>query len=272
MSGVGVALTQAAEGNQTLSLLLTISTNLLGVVTVPWLLSIYYANNSAIKINPSDLILNLVYTVCIPCTVGILLRASSKRISAFVKKHKVLISMISSTNLLIIVWMALSGARDTLIKQEASAIVSIILLAILQHIIYLAYNLLLLKYVFVKIPTYEAIALAIMCSQKSSPVSLAVITYITKDHAQQGLLTIPCVSGQLTQIFLDAAIAKYFKKYLDRGVLNAAVTVEKEFMNAPNIAKDVETPIEEVEDNKDEEIGDIVHQYTAVNIDVNNNK
>jgi sodium/bile acid cotransporter 7 len=51
------------------------------------------------------------------------------------------------------------------------------------------------------------VAIVIMASQKSAPVAVTVISYITSDPAAQGLLAIPCIVGQLVQIFLGAAMA-----------------------------------------------------------------
>ncbi len=50
----------------------------------------------------------------------------------------------------------------------------------------------------------------IMASQKSAPVAVTVISYIASEPATQGLLAIPCVVGQISQIFVGSAIARYF--------------------------------------------------------------
>ena len=51
-----------------------------------------------------------------------------------------------------------------------------------------------------RMPPPENIATSIMASQKSGPVAVAVIGYMTNDVAQQGLLAIPAVLGQLVQV------------------------------------------------------------------------
>ncbi len=55
----------------------------------------------------------------------------------------------------------------------------------------------------------------VMSSQKSAPVAVTVISYITPDPAIQGLLAIPCVVGQISQIFVGSAVAPYFAKQVD---------------------------------------------------------
>jgi sodium/bile acid cotransporter 7 len=61
----------------------------------------------------------------------------------------------------------------------------------------------------------DAIALIIMGSQKSAPVAVTVITYITPVVGIQGLLAIPCIIGQLSQIFIGSILAKFFVEKVD---------------------------------------------------------
>ena len=61
---------------------------------------------------------------------------------------------------------------------------------------------------------FEAIAVVIVASQKSAPVAVTVISYITGDVSAQGLLAIPAIVGQLTQIFMGSAISTLVAKYV----------------------------------------------------------
>ena len=58
----------------------------------------------------------------------------------------------------------------------------------------------------------ERVAVVIMSAQKSAPVAVTVITYITRSGTQQGLLAIPALVGQLTQIFIGSALARNLAK------------------------------------------------------------
>lgn len=51
-----------------------------------------------------------------------------------------------------------------------------------------------------RLPAPENTATGVMASQKSGPVSVAVISYITDDTTLQGLMAIPAVIGQLVQV------------------------------------------------------------------------
>lgn len=51
-----------------------------------------------------------------------------------------------------------------------------------------------------------------MSAQKSAPVAVTVITYLTRSGAQQGLFAVPALVGQLTQIFIGSWVARTFAK------------------------------------------------------------
>jgi sodium/bile acid cotransporter 7 len=54
-----------------------------------------------------------------------------------------------------------------------------------------------------------------MSSQKSAPVAVTVISYIASDPAVQGLLAIPCVVGQISQIFVGSAFVRHFARQVE---------------------------------------------------------
>ena len=58
----------------------------------------------------------------------------------------------------------------------------------------------------------EAVATVVMSSQKSAPVAVTVISNIAQGTAAIGLLVIPCVIGQIAQIFMGAALSPLFAK------------------------------------------------------------
>lgn len=212
--GVGVALTAASKGNQALALFLTVATNLLGIVTVPYELQLVLRGSSVVSVDPGSLVLKLILTVLVPTVIGKVARSMSERVRTFVTNHKVGLSIFSHTNLACIIWQTLSGAQKILVAQKFTNILLIILAGILMHFLYLVFNGVAVK--VLKLPVKEAIAVLIMSSQKSAPVAVTVISYITTDIAQQGLFAIPAIAGQLTQIFIGSALAKYLGKLSKR--------------------------------------------------------
>lgn len=209
--GVGVALTAASDGDQSLALLLTLITNCLGIVTVPFFLQNVLASSSTVVFDYASVFLKLGFTMLIPSIVGIALRKSSKAIATFANSHRVELSIFSSLNIVCIVWQSLSAASELLKKQSAENIIFITMSTTILHLFFLSVLYIVTTYVL-HIDAPERVALIIMCSQKSAPVAITVISYITRSTSQQGLLSIPSLIGQLIQIFIGSLLAKQFKK------------------------------------------------------------
>ncbi|KAK9917371.1 hypothetical protein WJX75_003627 [Coccomyxa subellipsoidea] len=208
--GVGVALTAAARGNQALALLLTVATNLLGIITVPYELKLILLGSNVVSVDPSSLVVKLIFTVLVPTVLGKAACILSSSLDAAVRRHKVALSLFSHTNLALIIWQTLSGARNVLVAQPFHRVMLVILASIVMHLIYLAFNAIVVG-VF-RFPVKEGIAVLIMASQKSAPIAVTVISYITPDIAQQGLFSVPAIVGQLAQIFMGSLLIRYLSR------------------------------------------------------------
>jgi len=149
--------------------------------------------------------------VLVPTIIGKTATTYSKTIADFVKKYKVELGLFSTANLACIVWQTLSGARATLLQQSVADIMIIIAIALAQHLIYLVFNTLLAWPL--KLGVKEYVAVVIMSSQKSAPVAVTVITYLTNDATQQGLFAIPGLCGQILQIFVGSFLVKFLSRY-----------------------------------------------------------
>ena len=69
---------QTVGGNTALALLLTVSSNLLGIFTMPFLLcQMLGASGSAVTMKPGPLLLNLLKTILVPLLGGASIRAAS---------------------------------------------------------------------------------------------------------------------------------------------------------------------------------------------------
>jgi len=241
--GVGVALTHAAHGNQALSLLLTVITNVLGVLTMPFLLPLLLkgkeGKENVLSIDPGSLASKLALTVLFPTLLGMGIRASHPALRRYLTHHKTKLSLFSTFNLVMIIWQTLSAARGELLQQSAAHLILIALAAIVQHLLMLGWNGFLLflplpcwlegkregrrgggsdaahlveeeeqegreggregPWLRLRLPPREAVATWIMTSQKSASVAVTLISYLTDNVAQQGLLAIPCLIGQLSR-------------------------------------------------------------------------
>jgi sodium/bile acid cotransporter 7 len=208
--GVGVALTAASKGNQALALFLTVVTNLLGIVTVPYGLRLILSGTGTVTVEPQSLVVKLLITVLVPTVAGKLAREFIPGVRNFVTEFKTQLSMFSTVNLAMIIWQTLSGSQSILIRLPFTNVLIVIAVAVALHVVLLIFNAIVVKYIL-RLPVREAIAVFIMSSQKSAPVAVTVITYITPDIAQQGLLAIPCIVGQLAQIFIGSGLARYLR-------------------------------------------------------------
>lgn len=254
--GVGVALTYASKGDVIMSLFLTVTSNMLGIITVPFLLRLYFAGNdktSNIHIEPTTLAFRLTLTVMIPTITGIICRQFIPGVIAFTKLHREFFSMFSMANLMCMVWMSLSKAKKLLMKQDISEIFILIALNIIIHSCYLLINYL-ITWKMMKISLKQAISLLIMCSQKSSPVALSVIAIIASHSGQQGLLIIPCIIGQLTQIFMGYVYSRWLSKYV--------TSIEEAAETVPSIDEEKQN----AEEEQEQEVFD--HTSSNNNIDV----
>lgn len=206
---LGITLTLAAKGDQILATFLTILSNLVGIGSVPILLSIYL-NNSSVQLNPLSLCLTLTYTVLLPTLGGILTQSLSAYLRAQAVAYRTELAMFSTLNLCMVLIMTLSASQPTLLLQSPVEIILVVIAAAVMHILYLVCNYYICLHVF-RFPLPQAIASIILSSQKSSPVALSVITAISNnDTSKIGLLVIPCIIGQLTQIFIGSFVTKYF--------------------------------------------------------------
>lgn len=167
-----------------------VATNLLGIVTVPYelklVLSSTPASSTVVSVDPQNLVVKLLLTVLVPSVLGKLARDFSRPVRDFVTKYKTQLSLFSTLNLAAIVWQTLSGARDTLLQQAFTSVLLVVLLSSGLHVVLLALNAV-VKYVL-RLPFREGTAVLIMSSQKSAPVAVTVISYLTPNLTQQGLM------------------------------------------------------------------------------------
>jgi sodium/bile acid cotransporter 7 len=256
----GVALVTAGNGNVALALLLTVASNLLGILTVPFFLSLLLdVSNIQVRPNPRlpslcrqsvtpyvhvylglvflppiphppvrqndqlaprhdrrshpcmqidaiQLLVNLLLMILLPLAVGKLVRDSSKRVQAFLKRHKQKVSNTSSLFLCLIPWMKLSESNAALRSLSWEAVLGLLACGLLLHVVYLALNYS-AAHRLLGSPLSLKKAVVIMASQKTLPMAMTVLAFFPASLGEPGLIAIPCIVSHLTQIFMDAFIA-----------------------------------------------------------------
>jgi sodium/bile acid cotransporter 7 len=208
--GVGISMTQRSKGNVGLAIALTVVSNALGVALLPlWLKALLSGGSETStglgSMNAAQtgmLIAKLAVNNLLPTLIGKALReVSPKRIAPFADRNKQWLGVISNGCLAVVIMMSIAGARDQLLETALGTFIVVVLLAIGYHVLFLLLNALAL-YPILRVPPPEAAASLILASQKSAPVALTAIGFLTTNPTAQGLLAVPCVIGQLGQVFL----------------------------------------------------------------------
>ncbi len=207
------------QGNVAQAILLTVGSNVVGVVLIPlWLKAVLTSAGRAgvdgLDISYADIFVKLLISSLIPTVIGKLLRDFVPPVARFVRGHKAFLSIVNNTSLAMIIWQTISSGRDAIVSTDVGTFLCVIVSALLVHVMYLLFNTLAVW--VMRVPLPEAVSVVIMASQKSAPVAVTVITYIAADTALQGVLAVPCVVGQLLQIFVGQPVAHYLAARIGR--------------------------------------------------------
>ncbi|GMH11570.1 hypothetical protein Nepgr_013411 [Nepenthes gracilis] len=210
----GVALTQLAGGNSALALSMTVISNLLGILVVPFSISKFIAAGVGVSVPTGKLFISLVLTLLIPLILGKVFRESFKGLADFVdqNQNRKVLSVISAIFLSLVPWIQVSKSRSLLMLVNPTIFLLAVGMGVLLHLILLAFNSLATKIlaaisggsrsVFAK--RQNAIALVLVASQKTLPVAVAVVDQLGSTFGAPGLLVLPCVAAHLNQIVLDS--------------------------------------------------------------------
>ena len=161
------------------------------------------------RIDVLSLFIRLLVTTLVPTVVGCALRSVWPAARRFAVTWKKQLSMSATVCLATIIWQSLSTARPALIWQPFVSLVYIVLLSIAQHLIHYAISL--SACTFMKLSPTETTAVAVMASQKSAPIAVAVAASVAANGEQFGLLVVPMIINQLVQVFSSSAVSGAFR-------------------------------------------------------------
>lgn len=208
----GVALTQVVGGNSALALSLTVASNLLGIVTVPFMLSKLVAQGVGVSVPAGELLKSLTLMILVPLLLGKGIRNSFNGVAKFVDERRELFSMINSIFLSLVPWMQVSGSRALLLTISPMNFISAIAIGMCLHFIFLSLNTVIMHSLSLifggKRSTFgkenNARAIIIVASQKTLPVMVAIVGRLGGVLGEAGLLVIPCVAAHINQIIMDS--------------------------------------------------------------------
>ena len=201
----GVALTIQARGNAALALLLTVATNTLGILTVPFVLALLLGSLAQVELSVADLLPKLCVSILLPLGVGKLVR---RFVRDWADRHRAGLTMVSSLALISIPWMKFSESSGKLSQVALSSLAILVVSGLLIHALYLVLNDGASRVLRLGPEARKAVVL--LASQKTLPVALTVLAFLPDSAVSpgvKGLLAIPCITSHLGQIFVDAFIA-----------------------------------------------------------------
>jgi sodium/bile acid cotransporter 7 len=206
----GLALTVQARGNVAQALLLTVSTNLLGIFTVPFVLTLLLGTIGDIQLSAYTLLGKLCLTILLPLAIGKYLQ---RFISSWVQANKANITLASNAALISIPWMKFSESSERLLQVALDSLALLVLSGLLIHILFLILNDGVSR--LLRLPLAARKAVVLLASQKTLPVAMTVLAFLPIEPQLKGLVAIPCITFHLSQIFLDAVIATHWGQTAD---------------------------------------------------------
>jgi len=196
----GVAMVQQANGNVPLALFLTTVTNLAGVFTMPFSMSLIF--HSTVSIDVMNMLYQIGCMTLLPLSVGMILRKTSAGIENFAKTHKKVLTKMQNCCIFSVVWLMSSGAQKEIKVTPPRDLLVCALLACLVHLVYRVGAWATAN--AAKLPPKEWVTVVLMCSQKSLPVCVSVLSCLPAElQPKTGLLIIPCIMGHFSQLMID---------------------------------------------------------------------
>ncbi|KAF5198908.1 Sodium bile acid symporter family [Thalictrum thalictroides] len=208
----GVALTQLVGGNSALALAMTVVSNLLGILIVPFTLSKFIADGVGVSVPTEQLLRSLLITLLVPLILGKVSRDSLSGMREYVDQNRKLLSMISAILLSLVPFIQVSRSRSLLLMVKPTIFLVAVGMGTLLHLILLAFNTFAAQSIsvafggkasdFAKKENFRA--LVIVASQKTLPVMVAVVEQLHGALGESGLLVLPCVAAHINQIIVDS--------------------------------------------------------------------
>ncbi|XP_019461791.1 PREDICTED: probable sodium/metabolite cotransporter BASS4, chloroplastic isoform X1 [Lupinus angustifolius] len=215
----GIALTQLAGGNSALALAMTVISNLLGILIIPFSITKFVAAGVGVTLPTKQLFKSLTLTILIPLILGKVIRDSFKGVSDFVDRNRKLFSGLNALFLSLVPLTQVSRSRSLLLMVKPTVFLVAIGLGTLLHLTLLVFNSTAVqtlstisggsKSIFSR--KENAIALILVASQKTLPVMVAVIEPLGGAFGESGLLILPCVAAHLNQIIFDSFLVNFLR-------------------------------------------------------------
>ena len=201
----GVVMTGNAGGNMAHALFVTIVSNCIAIVSIPFMLSILLLlqqQDKVLSIDQKAIIIKLLVLVLLPLLTGMFLKKIFFNITANQKK---IMGIINQCCVICIVFMSLSGVKEILISKSSSFLL-IVPLVIFFHLCLLGFSCLVSRLLNIGKGKRESVIF--MGSQKTLP--LAVMLQMTY-FPEYGTALLVCVVHHIIHLMIDGYLAVKFK-------------------------------------------------------------
>ena len=194
----GTIISEQAGGDKTASLLLTIIINILAVFTVPFNLSWTLGQEVSLEVKP--LLIKLISLVLIPALIGYFFRSKKDQ---FVKNNKNSFKYIPVICLAAVIYISMSKHIEAIKNLTLKMVFEYSIASLTIHITLLC----IAYYAALAMKTGKSTAksVAICCSQKTIPITIAIWTSFFSQYA---LALLPAIVFHMAQIYCDGLIAK----------------------------------------------------------------
>lgn len=198
----GVVITEVAGGNGSLALFLTISLNLLGMFTMPFVLDLSLKAAGPIEINQYALLFKMLLFVLLPFIIGKMVRKLGRK-----KRVSSVWSYVNSSCVIVIVYASIAASKDTFTGLTVKDCLLVFTGVTSAHCLLLAMSAQAGK--IMKLPERDNKALIFVTSQKTMAVALAVLASLQFDT---GNAIIVCLVFHFFQLFIDSFLASMMKQ------------------------------------------------------------
>lgn len=224
----GVTFTQQIGGNVSLALLLTVASNLLGTLTMPFVLPHVLSAAPALTaetgvglitdiLQPVPLLLQLSQLILLPTLLGAAVRGFVPGAAQAIDGRRRVLSYMSAALLALVPWMQVSKAAAS---QEAGlaacSLLSLAAAGIGIHVVFLLLNATFCKLLRLGGPGIAGRdvqrAILLVCSVKTLPVAVTVCSQLVPavGDAVVGIAVVACVIAHLGQILFDSLLVSHW--------------------------------------------------------------
>eukprot|EP00756_Hemistasia_phaeocysticola_P012694 Hpha_TRINITY_DN15223_c3_g1::TRINITY_DN15223_c3_g1_i4::g.67158::m.67158/K14347/SLC10A7, P7; solute carrier family 10 (sodium/bile acid cotransporter), member 7 len=246
---------QGAARATVLALMITSGTNLIGTVSVPFVLKLVLSSVD-VNLNPVKILLKLLVVMLLPSVLGKVLTTVSPAAAKFAKDRKVPLTILSAALLVGTVWQSLSASREKIVEQPFLRILATIGSGVGLHLCFWVISGWILYLPYVP-DVHHRRAVFLLASQKTLPVSVSVIDAMMNGMdddgpgLDSGLIVLPCILGHLSQLVIDTFLINHWIKVDKEAVtFTSASPPETQVPELPTVQPLLDASSRDVEEKK----------------------